>query len=87
MPEPTHAVLPILRRIQGDVAPARRELGRKIDKNSETLAHHTERLDSIEGYLTYELGLSTRARADIQAIQAEMKNHEKASYSPGALLT
>jgi len=77
MPEPTDAVLPILRRIQGDLAQARRELGRKIDKNSETLAHHTERLDSIEGYLTYELGLSTRARADIQAIQAEMKTMKK----------
>jgi hypothetical protein len=37
------------------------------------LARHTEQLETIEGYLTYELGLSARARADIQALQAEIK--------------
>jgi hypothetical protein len=67
MADPTDVVLPILRRIQADVAETRRELGRKIDKNSETLARHTEQLETIEGYLTYELGLSAGARADIQA--------------------
>jgi hypothetical protein len=66
MPEPTDAVLPILPRIQGDLAETRRELGRKIDSNA-------ERLEAIEGYLTYELGLTTCAKADIHAIQAEMK--------------
>jgi len=66
MPEPTDAVLPILRRIQGDIADTRRELGRKIDS-------HGEKLEAIEGYLTYELGMTTRAKADIRAIQAEMK--------------
>jgi len=74
MPETTDAVLPILRRIQADIADTRRELSRKIDSNTETLAGHGERLESIEGYLIYELGLTTHARADIQAIQAEMKS-------------
>jgi hypothetical protein len=77
MPEPTDAVLPILRRIQTDLAETRRELGRKIDTNTAALADHGERLVSIEGYLIYELGLTTRAKADIQAIQAEVKAIKK----------
>ena len=77
MAEPTDVALPILRRIQADVAETRPELARKIDKNSGTLARHTEQLETIEGYLTYELGLSARARADIQALQAEIRTVKK----------
>jgi hypothetical protein len=70
MPEATDAVLPILRRIQENLAETRRELGRKIDS-------HGEKLDSIEGHLVYQLGLSSRDRADIQALQAKKKAMEK----------
>jgi hypothetical protein len=70
MPAPTDAVMQILRRIQEDLAETRRELGRKIDS-------HSEKLDSIEGYLVYQLGLSSRDRADIQALQAKTKAMEK----------
>jgi hypothetical protein len=66
MAETTGAVLPILRRIQADIAQSRRVLGK-------TLADHGERLESIEGYLTYELGLTTRAKADINSFKAELK--------------
>jgi hypothetical protein len=69
MPEPTDAVLPILSRIQGDLVDTRRVLGR----HTELLEKQGEKLESIEGYLTYELGMSTRARADIQSIQTEIK--------------
>ena len=77
MPEPTDAVLPILRRIQGDLAETRRELADTRREVGKTLASHGEKLESIEGYLTYELGLTSRTRADIQAIQAEMKEMKK----------
>jgi hypothetical protein len=70
MPAPTDAVMPTLRRIQEDLAETRRELGRKIDS-------HSEKLDSIEGYLVYQLGLNTRDRADIQPLQAKTKAMEK----------
>jgi hypothetical protein len=73
MPEPTDAALPILRRIQGDLADTRRVLGR----HTEMLVTQGEKLESIEGYLTYELGLSARTRADIHALQAEMKTVKK----------
>jgi hypothetical protein len=70
MPAPTDAVMPTLRRIQEDLAETRRELGRKIDS-------HSEKLDSIEGYLVYQLGLNSRDRADIQPLQAKTKAMEK----------
>jgi hypothetical protein len=70
MPAPTDAVMPILWRIQEDLAETRRELGRKIDS-------HSEKLDSIEGYLVYQLGLNSRDRADIQPLQAKTKAMEK----------
>jgi hypothetical protein len=73
MPAPTDAVMPILRRIQEDLA----ELGRKTDGHTRILASHSEKLDSIEGYLVYQLGLSSRDRADIQALQAKTKAMDK----------
>jgi hypothetical protein len=77
MPAPTDAVMPILRRIQEDLAETRRELGRKIDSHTRMLASHGEKLGSIEGYLIHQLGLSSRDRADIQALQAKTKAMEK----------
>jgi hypothetical protein len=56
MVEPTDAILPILQRIQTDVATLARDvalLNRKVDS-------HTEKLDAIEGYLTYRLGITSR---------------------------
>jgi hypothetical protein len=73
MPEPNDAVLPILRRIQGDLTDTRRVLGR----HTEMLVSHGEKLEAIEGYLTYELGMSTRARADIQTIAALERSSPK----------
>jgi hypothetical protein len=73
MSEPTDAVMPILRRIQADISVSRRDLGRKIDVNTGTLASHGDRLESIENYLTYELGLTARAKADINFFKTELK--------------
>jgi hypothetical protein len=77
MPAATDAVMLILRRIREDLAETRRELGRKIDGHTRILASHSEKLDSIEGYLVYQLGPSSRDRADIQALQAKTKAMEK----------
>jgi hypothetical protein len=56
MAEPTDAIFPILQRIQADIA----SLARKVDAQGEILAQHSEKLDAIEGYLTYQLGIGTR---------------------------
>ncbi len=72
MPEPTDVIAPILQRIQGDIAETKRDLGRKIDEANATLAHHGGKLDSIEGYVTYGLGLTSRNIADIESLKAEI---------------
>jgi hypothetical protein len=72
MAEPTDAIVPILQRIQTDVAETKRELARKIDGATAILAQHSEKLEAIEGYLTYQLGITGRTVADIEALKAEI---------------
>ena len=54
MSEVTDVVLPILQRIQADVADIKREVN--------TL---TERMDKIESYVTYSLGVISQNKADL----------------------
>jgi hypothetical protein len=61
MVEPTDAILPILQRIQTDVAALTRDLAAL----TRTVDTHTEKLNAIEGYLTYQLGISSRTIADV----------------------
>ena len=68
MPEPIDAILPILQRIQADVA----TLNRKVDAQGETLADHGKKLDAIEGYLTYQLGISSRTTADVETLKSDI---------------
>ena len=73
MPDPIDGVFPILQRIQADLAETKRELGGKIDANAATLAEHGRKLDAIEGYLTYQLGITTRTIADVEALKSEIR--------------
>jgi len=50
MPEPIDAIIPILQRIQGDLADVRRDLGGKIDGLSGKVDDLTERMDAFEDY-------------------------------------
>ena len=68
MPEPTDAILPILQRIQADIA----TLGRKADAQSDTLVEHGKKLDAIDGYLTYQLGISSRTIADVENLKSDI---------------
>jgi hypothetical protein len=70
MVEPTDAILPILQRIQTDVATLARDvasLNRKVDSQ-------TEKLDAIEGYLTYQLGITSRTIADVEPPKSDHRN-------------
>jgi len=69
MVEPTDAIMPILQRIQTDVATIARDLAalaRKVDA-------HTGKLDAIEGYLTYQLGISSRTIADVETLKSDIR--------------
>jgi len=77
MPEPTDVIVPILQRIQADVADSRRELGRRLDVIDETLGHHGEKLEAIEGYLTYGLGLTARNSSDVEMLKTAIDDLKK----------
>ena len=73
MAEPTDAILPILQPIQADIA----ALTRKVDAQGEVLAEHTEKLNAIEGYLTYQLGISSRTIADVETLKSDIREIKK----------
>lgn len=68
MAEPTDAVLPILRNIQSDLADVKRTQIRQ----GQVLDGHTEKLDAIEGYLTFSLGIQQRHVADIETLKEQI---------------
>ncbi len=81
MPEPTDAIFPILQRIQADLA----SLNRKVDAQGEILNQQTMKLDAIEGYLTYQLGVSSRTIADVEALKSRILESKYPPAEPGAL--
>jgi hypothetical protein len=68
MAEPADAVLPILRNIQSDLGDVKRTQLRQ----GAVLDAQTEKLDSIEGYLTFSLGIQQRHVADIETIKEQI---------------
>ncbi len=68
MSEITDVVLPILQRIQADVAGLKSDVS---DLKSDTLDSR-EILERMQSYVTFTVGLHGENRADIQAIQADL---------------
>jgi hypothetical protein len=61
MSEVTDIIVPILQRIQGDIG----ELKRKVDSLEAVVRAMSDRMDKIESYVTYSLGLISQNKADI----------------------
>ena len=68
MVEPTDATMPILLRIQGDVA----GINKRLDEIVTVLAHHTGRLNELNGYMTFSLSTVTRHTGENEAFRAEL---------------
>ena len=73
MAEPTDAIMPILQRIQSDIADVKRDLGGKIDSVSGQVHEITERMDAFEDYFTYTMGLTQQNKADIKRLSSQIK--------------
>jgi hypothetical protein len=73
MVESTDVILPILQRIQTDIA----ALTRGLASLSQTVDSHTEKLDAIEGYLTYQLGIGSRTIADVEGLKSDIREIKK----------
>jgi hypothetical protein len=72
MPEPIDAIMPILQRIQGDLADLKRDHAAHW---AETHAN-AEALEAIQKYFIYQLGLATKNEADIEFLQEQIKTIE-----------
>lgn len=73
MVEPTDAILPILQRTQADIV----ALTRTVEAQGGVLAEHGRKLDAIEGYLTYQPGITTRTIADGEALKRDIIDIKK----------
>lgn len=65
MSEISDLVMPVLQKIQKDVADGFRRTDVNLHGIAEDQLRHREKLDAIEGYLTFHMGLTTRQQADI----------------------
>lgn len=75
MPEPTDAILPILQRIQADIADVKKDVQRvdgKVDRLSGQVTGISERMDAFEDYFTYTMGLTQQNTADIKRMRSEI---------------
>lgn len=69
MSEVTDLLMPVLRKIQSDLA----ELRGEISEVRGDVRGIAERMDAFEGYFTYTMGLTSRNTADIEAVREDMK--------------
>ncbi len=72
MPEPIDVIVPILQRIQADLADVRRDLGGRIDSLTGKVNDISERMDAFEDYFTYTMGLTQQNKADIKRMRSEI---------------
>jgi peptidoglycan hydrolase CwlO-like protein len=75
MPEPTDGILPILQRIQADIADVKKDVQRvdgKVDRLSGQVGAVSERMDAFEDYFTFTMGLTQQNTADIKRMRSEI---------------
>ncbi len=67
MAEPIDAIMPMLQRIQSDVADFRRDMA----DVKRALASQTDKLSEMNGYLSFNLGITSRHTFEIDALRKE----------------
>ena len=73
MSEVTDIVVPILQRIQVDIA----DLKRRADRSEVLMEAMADRLDKIEDYVTYSLGVISQQKVDIDRQGRAILDHSK----------
>ncbi|MGL5114925.1 MAG: hypothetical protein ACRC7C_06325 [Beijerinckiaceae bacterium] len=76
MSEIKDIVMPMLQKMQLDMATNFRRIDGKITNISENVAEMKDELDTIKGYITFSMGLTTQhqsAIADFRKEMADMK--------------
>jgi hypothetical protein len=70
MAKPADATMPVLKRIQADIADVRT----KVDTAIAEVKGVSERMDAFEDYFTYTMGLTQQNKADIKRISAQIRD-------------
>jgi hypothetical protein len=73
--EPTDGIMPILQRIQGDIAGVRGDIAginQRLDEIVTVLAHHTGRLNEMNGYISFTLNTVSRHTGENEAVRSEL---------------
>jgi len=73
MSEVTDLVMPVLQKIQADLADVKRVLALHSEKHEE----HTRGFEDMEIYLAYATGLASQSKADVQSVKAEIRTIKK----------
>jgi hypothetical protein len=73
MAEAVDVIVPILQRIQSDIAETKRDLGGGIDRFSSQSGGIVDRMENFENYFTFTMGLTSQNKADIAQLSAELK--------------
>ena len=69
MSEVKDLVMPVLQRMQADLADVKRDL----DEVKRVQAEHTGRFEEIEIYLAYATGLASQNKADVRSVKSEIR--------------
>jgi hypothetical protein len=72
MSEVTDIVLPILQRIQSDVAELKRDLSDTKRDLAGKMDVLTERMEEFEGFFTYSMGLTSQHKLAITRLHSEV---------------
>ena len=82
MVEPTDAIVPILQRIQGDIAGVKGDIAdmrrvhdehtRRFGEIGEVLSQHTRKLSEMNGYMSFSLSIITRHTGENEAASGEL---------------
>jgi hypothetical protein len=69
MSEVTDLVLPILQKVQTDLA----EMKRDLAEVKRVQAEHGQRFEDLEIYLAYATGLASQSKADVRSVKSEIR--------------
>jgi hypothetical protein len=72
MAKPADAIMPILKKIQAEIA----DVKRRVDFGNAEVKGLSERMDAFEDYFTHTMGLTEQNKADIRRLGTRIRELE-----------
>ena len=77
MSEVTDLVMPVLQKIQGELAEVKRDLAEVKRVQAERFEQIDNRFEDMEIYLAYATGIETQNKQDLRKVKDEIRNVKK----------